>query len=232
MGRELQKRKNRSSRPKVRPRTIGRTKAGKKKVNFLGNETIAKNWDRSQTLEQNYKRLGLSTKLNSGAIGPVKIKGRRRDITEEAKYDSLAIAATNSQATAKPQEVRVERDPETGKITKVIQPEQDEAYRNPLNDPLNELSDEEDDGQDGADYGNEDNIIAQLEAQAAQEAELEAKRKRPRQQSAREEEWLANLVKAHGDDTTAMSRDRKLNPMQQSEGDIKKRLKKWKQKHG
>lgn len=134
--------------------------------------------------------------------------------------------------TAKPQEVRVERDPETGKITKVIQPEQDEAYRNPLNDPLNELSDEEDDGQDGVDYGNEDNIIAQLEAQAAQEAELEAKRKRPRQQSAREEEWLANLVKAHGDDTMAMSRDRKLNPMQQSEGDIKKRLKKWKQKHG
>lgn len=44
MGRELQKRKNRSSRSKARPKILGRTKAGKKKVNFLGNETIAENW--------------------------------------------------------------------------------------------------------------------------------------------------------------------------------------------
>jgi len=44
MGRELQKKKNRSSKPKVKPKILGRTKAGKKKVNFLGNETIAQNW--------------------------------------------------------------------------------------------------------------------------------------------------------------------------------------------
>lgn len=44
MGRELQKRKNRSSRPKVKAKVLGRTKAGKKKVNFLGSEAVAKNW--------------------------------------------------------------------------------------------------------------------------------------------------------------------------------------------
>lgn len=43
MGRERQKKKNRSSIPKARLKS-NRTKAGKKKVNFLGNETIAKNW--------------------------------------------------------------------------------------------------------------------------------------------------------------------------------------------
>lgn len=43
MGRERQKKKNRSSISKVRPNS-NRTKAGKKKVNFLGNATIAQNW--------------------------------------------------------------------------------------------------------------------------------------------------------------------------------------------
>lgn len=100
---------------------------------------------------------------------------------------------------------------------------------NPLDDPLNELSDEEEEQPQSK---SSDNIVSQLEAQVVQEADLEAKRKRPRQQSSREEEWIANLVAAHGDDTTAMFRDRKLNSMQQSEGDIARRVKKWKQKHG
>lgn len=44
MARERQKKKNRSSIPKVKAGRGGRTKAGKKKVNFLGNDIIAKNW--------------------------------------------------------------------------------------------------------------------------------------------------------------------------------------------
>jgi nucleolar protein 16 len=43
MGRERQKKKNRSSIAKARPKS-NRTKAGKKKVNFLGNEIIKQNW--------------------------------------------------------------------------------------------------------------------------------------------------------------------------------------------
>jgi nucleolar protein 16 len=181
------------------------------------------------TLEQNYKRLGLSTKLNSSISGPKKIKGRNPSEAVPARHDSLAIAPNNLQATTKPQEVRVERDPETGRILRVVQSDADEVNNNPLNDPLNDLSDEEFEIE--AVKGSS-NIVSQLEAQAAQEAEIEAKRKRPRQQSSREEEWIAQLVEAHGDDITAMFSDRKLNRMQQSQGDIARRVKKWKQKHG
>jgi nucleolar protein 16 len=35
-------------------------------------------------------------------------------------------------------------------------------------------------------------------------------------------------VSRYGDDYGKMARDRKLNPMQQTETDIKKRVKKWK----
>ena len=182
--------------------------------------------DRGLTLEQNYKRLGLSTKLNSSISGPKKIKGRS---AIPAKQDSLAIASTDLHATAKPQEVRVERDPETGRILRVIHPEADEENPNPLNDPLNDISDEE---AESDEVQTSNNIVAELEAQVVQEAVLETKRKRPRQQSSREEEWIARLIEVHGDDVKAMSRDRKLNPMQQSYGDIATRVRKWRQKHG
>lgn len=180
------------------------------------------------TLDQNYKRLGLSTKLNSSVTGLRRIKGRTGNAS--VKHDSLAIAPTSLQVSAKPQEVRVERDPETGKILRVIHTEEEiEADTNPLNDQLNELSDEEEEVQQSS---NINSIVAQLEAQAAEEANIEAKRKRPRQQSSREEEWIEKLVEAHGDDINAMFKDRKLNSMQQSQGDIARRVKKWKQKHG
>ncbi|OAP58351.1 hypothetical protein AYL99_07441 [Fonsecaea erecta] len=227
MGRERQKKKNRSSIPKARPKD-NRTKAGKKRVNFLGNETIAKNWDRKQTLSQNYKRLGLSSRLNAATGGTEKKAGKDTLNAEHVKRDSLAIAGPLT-ANLTPQEVQVERDPETGRILKIIRPETGEANDNPLNDPLNDIVDVENDKpRSQAANG----IVAELEAQAAEEEELLAKRKRPRQQSQREEEWIATLVEKHGDDVKAMARDRKLNPMQQTEGDIARRLRKWKANHG
>jgi hypothetical protein len=44
MGRERQKKKNRSSVHKATLKPHGRTKTGKRKVNFLGDPIIAKNW--------------------------------------------------------------------------------------------------------------------------------------------------------------------------------------------
>lgn len=142
--------------------------------------------------------------------------------------DSLAIAGPRANAKFTPKEVQVERDPETGKIIRVIRAETDPTS-NPLNDPLNESMEFEPE-QPPTRTQKQNEIIAQLEAQAAHEEEMLLK-KQPRHQSSREEEWIARLVEKHGDDIRAMVRDKKLNPMQQTEGDIGRRLKKWKAKH-
>ncbi len=74
--------------------------------------------------------------------------------------------------------------------------------------------------------------------QLAKQASMTGGVKRPRKQSQREEEWVERLVRRHGKDVEAMARDRKLNPMQQSKGDIGKRIRMWREwrrkggKHG
>ena len=55
---------------------------------------------------------------------------------------------------------------------------------------------------------------------------MEAKKK-PRQQSRREQEWIEALVGKWGEDFRGMVRDRKLNPWQQSEGDLRRRVGRW-----
>ena len=144
-------------------------------------------------------------------------------------------------------EVKIKRDPATGKILQVLD-DGHAASRNPLNDPLNEVEGgEEDDEEEGwAGFVNEHGVIDGVEqpsirrsaAEGAETTEVvrrleeEAMRpreKRKRNQSQREAEWVERLVEKHGDNLAAMSRDAKLNPMQQSVGDIKKRVKLWKQ---
>jgi len=123
------------------------------------------------------------------------------------------------------------RDPDTGAILSVET--SGEERRNPLGDALNDLSDD-DDGEEGdeGEEGVEDEglegvrgsrgIVAELE----KEARLE-RRKRPRVQSEREREWCGRLVERWGEDWGGMSRDRKLNPMQQCEGDLRRRVGLW-----
>jgi nucleolar protein 16 len=104
---------------------------------------------------------------------------------------------------------------------------------NPLNDPLNELdSDSEAEDKDEQEYeewggiretGGETEVVKSLMEEARHPAE-----KKPRHQSEREREWLGRLVAKYGDDTAAMARDRKLNPMQQTAADIARRIKKMK----
>jgi nucleolar protein 16 len=69
----------------------------------------------------------------------------------------------------------------------------------------------------------ENPVIRQLE-----EAARNGAKKAPRGQSQREQEWIEKLVAKYGEDYGKMARDRKLNPMQQTENDIRKRVVKWK----
>jgi nucleolar protein 16 len=126
---------------------------------------------------------------------------------------------------AEQEEIEVERDPETGAIIRVIGKDK---KPNPLNDPLNDLDPSEDEQEEWNGFAmvpkeHSDNpVIRQLEEVARNGA-----RKAPRSQSQREAEWLERLVNKYGDDYGKMSRDLKLNPMQQTAADIRKRVKKW-----
>lgn len=175
---------------------------------------------RSQTLQQNYRRLGLASRLNTRAGGVEKFaQAERSDIIPLASYDPLALQGTAAKILI-PAEAQVERDPTTGAIIRVLLPENHRP--NPLNDPLNAILDS---------YSPPalvpGGIVAELEEQATFEIKV-----RPRQQSKREEEWIERLVERYGDNYGAMMRDMKLNPYQQTEGDIRRRIKKWKSKGG
>ncbi|KAJ6087581.1 hypothetical protein N7467_006495 [Penicillium canescens] len=230
MGKVLQKKKARSGRSKARAKD-NRLKSGHKKINVLGNQIIADNWDRNLTLTQNYQRLGLMHKLNAPSGGRERLPGNEEEFPEN--QNSLHIKGSAKEAAGKLQlgETRVERDPETGKILRVIHDDVDSiqvagrqhSRKNPLNDPLNDISD----GEIESNPLTDSIVVQQLERQADQEGKT-VRAKKPRHQSKREEEWVLRLIEKHGDNFTAMARDRKLNPMQQSEGDLRRRINKWK----
>ncbi|KAK4155954.1 ribosome biogenesis protein Nop16 [Chaetomidium leptoderma] len=223
MGRELQKRKRRSSRAKV---TM--PNRHKKALNPLGNSIIAQNWNKKETLSQNYTRFGIVAKLGktTGGTAP------SNKSTLNTATDPLA-AQSGDQGLLLVREVKVERDA-AGRITRVLRD------ANPLHDRLNDLDDDteeqqqqqreqeqqkrydewsgirEDDGGEGR-----PEVLRALEREASRPTE-----KTVRHQSGREVEWLRRLVARHGDDAAAMARDGKLNPMQQTAADIRRRLKK------
>ncbi|KAK4546786.1 hypothetical protein LTR36_001518 [Oleoguttula mirabilis] len=239
MGRELQKKKNRSSIQKVRQKP-------KSKKAMLQHPIIAANWDKTQTLEQNYKRLGLTARLNKHTGGVDKTAEDVRRAREEAaevgegrrKDDALAVASLRRPQQLDVQEAKIERDPKTGKILRVI--ESGKARANPLNDPLAALDSESDDEEERgfnqhasnaapatADETSRSDVVRKLQ----QEAGKPAAKYKPKQSDA-ERAFIAELVAKHGDDYAAMSRDMKVNYMQRSAGDLKRRVQKWKESGG
>lgn len=128
--------------------------------------------------------------------------------------------------------VKVERDAD-GKIIRVLHRE------NPLNDPLNDLedSDDDDDGEEekkktkSSNNNNNNRTTTKVVDLLELEANLPTE-KHIRHQSSGEREWLERLVAKHGDDASAMARDLKLNPMQQTAADIRKRLRTYKEELG
>lgn len=139
--------------------------------------------------------------------------------------DPLAVTPTSGTGAAF-RSVKVERDAD-GKIVRVLRKD------NPLNDPLNDVesgSDDEGNNNKEEESGAEKSadpkatkVVDLLEAEASRPTEAHK-----RHQSQQEREWLARLVARHGDDTAAMARDLKLNPMQQTAANIRKRLRVYK----
>ena len=165
--------------------------------------------------------------------------------TRATPNDPFAITTIDKAVVS---EARVERDAD-GKIVRVLGRPGD----NPLNDPLALLDSDDSDGEELEDIGDgvpaaaaaavnqhggdeeEWGGIAEQEAQEGQATDVvrsliaeshNVAHKKARHTSEREREWLERLVARHGDDTRAMARDAKLNPMQQTAADIAKRIKK------
>lgn len=134
-----------------------------------------------------------------------------------AVQDPLAVSqASGSRAAVR--SVKVERDA-NGNITRVLH------KANPLNDPLADLESDDDEEtptaeEEGTGNG-EIRVVDLLEQEARAPTESHK-----RHQSAREREWIELLIARHGvDGFAAMARDMKLNPMQQTVGEIKRKLK-------
>jgi len=233
MGRERQKHKARSSRSKV-----VRKPASKKRI--LSNAIIAANWDKTSTLSQNYKRLGLTSRLNK-TTGGIEKKGsevpglreRGGKGSRDVREHGLQISSGGSKGPQQVefQEARIERDADTGSILRVVET----ASRRPrrLNDPLNEL--DTDSESDAAEEEAMPQSVALPKTEVVQKLELEAQRaekKYVRKQSDGEKKFIEQLFARYGDDYAKMERDMQINYMQRSAGDLKRRIVKWRKAGG
>ncbi|KAM3543874.1 hypothetical protein ARSEF1564_003211 [Beauveria bassiana] len=90
MGRELQKKKRRAGRKPVR-----QSNKTKKILNPRGNNIIAENWDKKATLSQNYRRLGLVSRLRA-PTGGVESPLDKSSIAALRAAHSAADAASSS----------------------------------------------------------------------------------------------------------------------------------------
>ncbi|KAI9664875.1 MAG: Nucleolar protein 16 [Bathelium mastoideum] len=218
MGRVRQKRKNRSSLPKIRQRR-------KSNRPIIPHPEIAQEWNHKETVSMNYARLGLSAKLNQVSGGSEKHKSSRTSGLDHTRDTTFNIKSRQPTELV-PSEARVERDPKTGKILRITDQGQSQKL-NPLNDPLNEVEDRESEDVSGLDAGSA-GVDTRLVQQLKHRASL-GERKNKRKQSAREAAWVEALVNKHGDDYDKMVWDKQLNPMQQSMGDIKRRVQHWRE---
>lgn len=194
-----------------------RTKDKQRNINVYSNPIIAKNWDKSLTLQQNYKRLGLRAKLGHMAGGVEKkveslteLRNKKKNKDKDDIVTIDKIEHTDDPSKIPEGEARIIRDPETNEVLKVIY-------------GTMKAEDEESD-EDKVD----NSVIKQLEEYAEQHSKV----KKERHLSDRESDWLKSLYEKYGDDYEKMKWDKKLNIYQQSAGDLKRRINKWKKGNG
>ena len=194
-----------------------RTKDKQRNINVYSNPIIAKNWDKSLTLQQNYKRLGLRAKLGHMAGGVEKkveslteLRNKKKNKDKDDIVTIDKIEHTDDPSKIPEGEARIIRNPETNEVLKVIY-------------GTMKAEDEESD-EDKVD----NSVIKQLEEYAEQHSKV----KKERHLSDRESDWLKSLYEKYGDDYEKMKWDKKLNIYQQSAGDLKRRINKWKKGNG
>ncbi|KAE8214182.1 hypothetical protein CF327_g2366 [Tilletia walkeri] len=207
---------------------------------------IRDQWDRTKTIRQNYRALGL---VGDGLALRPSGGGEKTALEAQAEAEAAAAEASSSaaakgkgKATAEGSSKlrkglgRIIRD-EQGNVIDIIEGGEDEGgassssatpWGKPFND-WDELEDKEAPVQTDRAYLPEvvgprtragEKIITSLEQRAAEAAPV------VRHTSTLEASWLHSLVQAHGDDIEAMARDSKRNVWQKTTGEIRKAIKK------
>lgn len=168
---------------------------------LVADEVIAKAWDHKKTASQNYQKIGLARHLQPVAGGIE--KG-----AEKVEPLSLTSSLLNTKKPAV-QAAKIIRN-EDGSVKIEYHNTQEDGNDSDSELPPVEASTE---------------YVKELERRAAM---VETK---PRTQSAREKDWIERMIEKHGDDIEAMFWDKELNIWQQSRGDIRRRVNKWKKSH-
>ncbi|SSD59429.1 probable Nucleolar protein 16 [Saccharomycodes ludwigii] len=223
-------------------KTSRRTKDKQRKVNIKGNPIIAKNWDYSKTLTQNYKRLGLVSKLDKPA------GGQEADLSKVIRKNAVVKAVTIADEDSSDEEEEEEEDESMNDIKDEELNSDGEFDENKIPEGEARIQRDKDGQVLKVFYGKKkmfdiDQSVESLKAtRGGGEStevvkQLEEYSNRPiapkiRKQSSREEEWIERLFKKHGDNYKKMAFDTKLNVNQQTEADLKKRIMKWKKKQG
>ncbi|ORX63167.1 hypothetical protein DM01DRAFT_1331243 [Hesseltinella vesiculosa] len=201
-----QRRTQRSGRKNTR-----RTGDKAKRMSFQNNAYLKAHWDKKQTLKQNYKRLGLSTRLNGKATGgEEKLYADRPDEAPQDTTEPVELAELTEEdiekvkQTLRPGEGLIQRDDE-GNIIRIITGEKMD-HNEILDAPVVPVEAKTD-------------FVRGLEAQAANvgpKAKVHV--------SSSESAWLDKLVAKHGDDYQAMFWDKELNINQLTVAKLKKRI--------
>lgn len=169
--------------------------------------------------------MGLVAKLGTTA-GGIDKRVAAAGATPEGVRDPFSVrrGAPGAVPPGAVREARLERDGE-GRVVRVVHLGRE---RNPLGDLLGVFDKEEGEPRDewagiedrDGDEGRPE-VLRLLEKEAGVRTERVV-----RHQSTREAEWLGRLVGKYGADVEAMAMDMKMNPMQQTAADVRKRLKK------